>query len=219
MTLPIRTALERLVAAVKPKYTDPEEIVEAASAVLAARAALKSEPEGEGPSERIVSIAKAVQECAFTHEPDARLIGNVCAEDVADLCAAVLSRWGDSTPPAPETPAEALAARPLLEQVAAMSACIGAQTVGQVTAISNRAGAWLRENPPGRAEPVAVSEQPWKREGWCDHGGRCWFGSVGSRRNDPGWVYRKPCEVLHQTISLPHNAIPLPAPQAGEGEA
>jgi hypothetical protein len=63
------------------------------------RTALKAEPEGEGegPSERIISIAKAVQECAFTHEPDARLIGNVCAEDIADLCAAALA-----TPPAPE---------------------------------------------------------------------------------------------------------------------
>ena len=46
MTTPIRAALERLVAAVKPKYTDPEDIVEVASAVLAARAALKTEPEG-----------------------------------------------------------------------------------------------------------------------------------------------------------------------------
>jgi hypothetical protein len=54
------------------------------------------EPGEEGPSERIISIAKAVQECAFTHEPDARLIGNVCAEDVADLCTAALA-----TPPAP----------------------------------------------------------------------------------------------------------------------
>jgi hypothetical protein len=63
-----------------------------------ADAALNAEPkgDGEGPSERIISIAKAVQECAFTHEPDARLIGNVCAEDVADLCTAALA-----TPPAP----------------------------------------------------------------------------------------------------------------------
>lgn len=69
-----------------------------------------------------------------------------------------------------------------------------------------------------RGVPVAVSERPWEREGWCDPGGRCWLGSVGSRGNDPGWVYRKPCKILHQTISLPHNAIPLPAPQAGEAQ-
>ena len=56
-----------------------------------ARAALaQPEPEGVG-DERITSIAKAVQECAFAWEPDARLIGNVRAEDIADLCGAVLA--------------------------------------------------------------------------------------------------------------------------------
>lgn len=53
-----------------------------------------AQPEPEGPSERIASIATAIQECAFGWEPTARLIGNVCAEDVADLCTAVLARWG-----------------------------------------------------------------------------------------------------------------------------
>jgi hypothetical protein len=61
------------------------------------------QPEGEGPSERIISIAKAVQESAWGWEPDGRLIGNVCAKDVADLCSAVLARWGHpATSPAPE---------------------------------------------------------------------------------------------------------------------
>ena len=59
-----------------------------------------------------------------------------------------------ATPPAPEPPAEALAARLLIEQVAAMADCIGANTVGQVTAISNRAAAWLRENPPGQSVTI-----------------------------------------------------------------
>ena len=54
MTIPtIRAALERLVAAVKPKYTDPEEIVEAASAVLAARTALNAEPEADNSDDAI----------------------------------------------------------------------------------------------------------------------------------------------------------------------
>jgi hypothetical protein len=62
-----------------------------------------AQPEGEGPSERIVSIAKAVQEHAFGWEPDARLIGNVCAEDVADLCGAILAHQPCPTaPPVPE---------------------------------------------------------------------------------------------------------------------
>jgi hypothetical protein len=164
-------------------------------------------PVGVGPSERIVSIAKAVQECAFAHEPDARLIGNVCAEDVADLCDAVLVRWGRpaappapevgefiqclqiraaslgaeganlsqrgdaayftraatllqqlSAPitPAPEPPAEALAARPLMEQVAQMGDRIGQHTVGEITVISDRAAAWLRENPPAPEPPPII---------------------------------------------------------------
>ena len=50
--------------------------------------------EPEGPSDRIISIAMAAQECAFAWKPTARLIGNVCAEDIADLCGAVLARWG-----------------------------------------------------------------------------------------------------------------------------
>ena len=65
----------------------------------------------------------------------------------------------------PEGPSEALAARPLLEQVAAMADCIGAHTVGQITAISNRAAAWLRQNPPGR--PVAIEPRGCPTPGAC----------------------------------------------------
>jgi hypothetical protein len=53
-----------------------------------------AKPEPVAASEHIISIAKAVQECAFGWEPDARVIGNVCAEDVVDLCSAVLARFG-----------------------------------------------------------------------------------------------------------------------------
>ena len=64
-----------------------------------------------------------------------------------------------------EPDADALAARPLLEQVAAMADCIGANSVGQITAISNRAAAWLRENPPGR--PVAIEPRGCPTPGAC----------------------------------------------------
>jgi len=67
------------------------------------RGAALAQPEGEGPSERIISIAKAVQECAFSWEPDARLIGNVCAEDVADLCAALRAAADHVVPEAPDS--------------------------------------------------------------------------------------------------------------------
>jgi len=62
--------------------------------VYRARAAL-AQPEPQGATdERITSIAKAVQECARAWSPNARLLGNVRADDIDDLCNAVLARWG-----------------------------------------------------------------------------------------------------------------------------
>ena len=62
-------------------------------------------------------------------------------------------------------PSDALAARPLLEQVARMGDCIGANTVGQIMAISDRAASWLRENPPG--QPVAIEPRGCPTPGAC----------------------------------------------------
>jgi hypothetical protein len=70
-----------------------------------------------------------------------------------------------TTPPEPETLAEALAARPLLERVSRLGDCIGAHTVGEITAISARAAAWLRENPPG--QPVAIEPRGCPTPGAC----------------------------------------------------
>ena len=71
-----------------------------------------------------------------------------------------------ATPP-PEVPTvmEALAARPLLEQVARLGDCIGAKTVGEVMAISGRAAAWLEANPPG--QPVAIEPRGCPLPGAC----------------------------------------------------
>lgn len=64
----------------------------------------------------------------------------------------------------PEPPAEALAARPLLEQVARMGDRIGQHTVGEIMAISDRAAAWLQENSLGQghqpAPPAEGEVQP-----------------------------------------------------------
>jgi hypothetical protein len=60
---------------------------------------------------------------------------------------------------------DALAARPLLERVAAMADCIGAHTVDEIVAVSARAAAWLRENPPGR--PVAIEPRGCPLPGAC----------------------------------------------------
>jgi hypothetical protein len=132
--------------------------------------------------------------------------------------------------PMAEAPAEALAARPLLEQVAAMADCIGAHTVGQITAISDRAAAWLRENPPGQPvaieprgcptpgacscvepAPVAVSERLPRPEDRTAQG-RCWvfyrfFGFAA-------WTLEKPLgqdgKHTGYTHWLPANALPTP---------
>jgi hypothetical protein len=65
MTTPaIRAALERLVELDGHlNETSPGWMQAWSDAIAAARAAL-AQPEGEGPSERIISIAKAVQEHA-----------------------------------------------------------------------------------------------------------------------------------------------------------
>ena len=69
-----------------------------------------------------------------------------------------------AAPPAPD-PRKALAARPLLEQVARMGDRIGQHTVGEITVISDRAAAWLAENPPG--QPVAIEPRGCPTPGAC----------------------------------------------------
>ena len=69
-----------------------------------------------------------------------------------------------AAPPAPD-PREALAARPLLEQVARMGDRIGQHTVGEIAAISDRAAAWLAENQPGQL--VAIEPRGCPTPGAC----------------------------------------------------
>ena len=242
------------------------------------RDALKAEPEGEGPALDHASLISF----AFGREPWATwLRKGGCLEsahcELSDLMLAAIVRWDrPTTPPSLETPAEALAARPLLEQVAAMADCIGANTVGQITAISNRAAAWLRQNPPGqpvaieptppapepgelvawlkeeaeayrntcgtnlasqnldnaatllleqgaelaalRGVPVAVSERL-PKEGDCNAEGRCWCYTPpvdveGMLIMNSRWILSRP--DWRDTHWLPFNALPLPAPQAGD---
>jgi len=67
--------------------------------------------------------------------------------------------------PAPETPAEALAVRPLLERVAQLGDAIGRQTVAQVQQLANQAAVWLSENPPGQL--VAIEPRGCPTPGAC----------------------------------------------------
>lgn len=55
-------------------------------------------------------------------------------------------------------------------------------------------------------QPVAVSEGPWERNGWCDAEGRCygWDGDYWWMVGNPGAA----CETI--THWLPANALPTP---------
>ena len=59
-----------------------------------------------------------------------------------------------AAPPVPEPPAEALAARPLLERMARLQHIRHSNPWGQLLTLSSRAAAWLKQNPPG--QPVAI---------------------------------------------------------------
>jgi hypothetical protein len=72
---------------------------------------------------------------------------------------------GAAQPAPPVAPAEALAARPLLEKVARLGDCIGQQTVAQVQQLAEQASAWLRDNPPG--QPVAIEPRGCPAPGAC----------------------------------------------------
>lgn len=65
-----------------------------------------------------------------------------------------------------------------------------------------------------RPAPVAVSERPWEREGWCDTDGLCWLGSQALDGCTPTWLFGPPAwaerfPTVHRVV-LPAHALPLP---------
>jgi hypothetical protein len=213
MSTDYRTELQRLVKAYDEhggKWPDHHEQA-LFQAVKAARTAL-AQPEPEGVGERIASIATAVRECAFGWEPTARLIGNVCAEDVADLCGAVLTRYArPAIEPVPDTKAHELL-NLLLDDLDALvdnsEGVAGLHLNGDVASWESlreggRFETWLMRMDQARAfldstmdkpddiattiEPVPVSERPWERARWCDAEGRCWWGRVEGNPGNPEW--------------------------------
>jgi hypothetical protein len=160
MSSDIRAALERLVR----MLSSPRDEYEYYDAMTMARAALAAEPVGEGPSDYELLKTYCDARRAFYFEAAE---GESDQEDrkasaIAGL-RAVLSRWGCAAPPAPEAPAEALAARPIMEQVARLVE--GPATLSRLVVISDRAAAWLRDNPPG--QPVAIEPRGCPTPGAC----------------------------------------------------
>lgn len=99
---------------------------------------------------------------ALENEGHAHWPGGPDGDPLIERARAVLARWGR---PAPRQATEALFARPLMEQVAALGDRIGEQTVGQVRALADRAAAWLAANPPG--QPVAIEPRGCPTPGAC----------------------------------------------------
>ena len=60
------------------------------------------------------------------------------------------------------------------------------------------------------AQPVAVSERPWEREGWCDEQGRCWWTANKPGPLPPSWWMVSIPQSCTDGIMLPANALPLP---------
>ena len=59
-------------------------------------------------------------------------------------------------------------------------------------------------------QQVAVSEQPWRRPGWCDTQGQCWMGDPGGAESIAAWIFCVPEVARSMSVSLPADALPLP---------
>ena len=238
-----RAELQRLLGAVENDVIDTNDGLRFQAAVNRARAAL-AQPEPEVVTERIASIATAVRECAFGWEPTARLIGNVCAEDIADLCGAILTRYGRPTmKPVPDTKAHELL-NLLLDDLDALAdnseGVAGLHLNGDVASWESlreggRFETWLMRMDEARAflgstmdkpddiaatiEPVPVSERlPGPED--CDAKGRCWWLTLAVADGGRGG-YSTFWELLSKPAArcashwLPHHALPVPGAEVG----
>ena len=127
-----------------------------------ARAALRAEPGGESPRPdgdwfTVAPVAQDMRSRGLAEQ--------VAGEELLKLATSKRLQPGrPATPPAPESPGEALASRPLLEKVARLDNSIGI-TVAEVRQLAGQAAAWLRSNPPG--QPVAIEPRGCPAPGAC----------------------------------------------------
>jgi hypothetical protein len=149
--------------------------VDIAGPMNRARAALKAEPEGEGPSAADL-LPVNPPNIPTTMAMQYRSAWRKGVEDGWSEARDVLARWGPpsaaapapgenlATPPSPEAPGEALAARPLLEKLARLENSVGT-IFAEVRQLAGQAAAWLRSNPPG--QPVAIEPRGCPTPGAC----------------------------------------------------
>ena len=119
---------------------------------------------------------------------------------------AILARWGH---PAPQPPAEGEVAE-IAAWLRAYSDCeFGPHSEDPDHRGLYRAAELLQQQHP---TPVPVSDEPWKREGWCDEDGFCWFGWAAEPYLPPdaSWSFCMPSEREYHSVSLPARALPLP---------
>ena len=172
--------VDYLIACIQDGSSDSCALQECLDRANAARNLLAAEPVGGGGDARCVRIELVTAiHCLASH------FGIVCSglsgddlqkakSDIAHAksIAAKHNQNGPgcpqlspAAPPAPEPPAEALAARPLLEKMARLANRGGVKLLGEITAISGLAAAWLRDNPPG--QPVAIEPRGCPTPGAC----------------------------------------------------
>ena len=177
-------------------------------------------------------------------ELGAFLVGVACQKgdmyyaDPLVLARAVLARWGTSNlakvrsslgdAPQPESPVEALATRPLLEEVAKLGDVIDKATVGRVLKLANSAEVWLRNNPPGQSiaiEPrgcpapgacgcvVPALSQPVSVTDRLPGSELCWWFTPECDEEYGWWVLEPDGMERHPqpTHWLPAYALPLPS--------
>jgi hypothetical protein len=104
--------------------------------------------------ERLIELDKGIQG-----------ISGIPVDDWTDATAAARAALAQSEGGgAPDSPAEFLAARPLLEQLARLNDSVGI-TVAEVRQLAAQAAAWLRKNSPG--QPVAIEPRGCPTPGAC----------------------------------------------------
>ena len=173
--------------------------------VARTRAALAKQ-QGEGPSDQELDLVVIAIQALTPNQPDATTHDLRSVDRGREILRQSLARCGH---PAPQPPAEGEVAE-VAAWVRAYSDCeFGPHSEDPDHRGLYRAAELLQQQHP---TPVPVSDEPWKREGWCDEDGFCWFGWAAEPYLPPdaSWSFCMPSEREYHSVSLPARALPLP---------